>query len=108
MVPGSQSRLPDEERVAATTLGALALSPDNRTIVYVAPQGSTTQLLRRPIDTGTVSPIQGTAGATTPFFSPDGEWIAFYGGTVSWLLVAIVLALIGAVPWLPEPYRSAF
>ena len=68
----------DEERVAATTLGALALSPDSRTIVYVAPRGGTTQLLRRPIDTGTVSPIAGTAGATTPFFSPEGEWIAFF------------------------------
>jgi len=70
--------LPDDERVAATTLGALALSPDSRTIVYVAPWGSTTQLLRRSVDTGTVSAIQGTAGATTPFFSPDGEWIAFF------------------------------
>jgi len=27
--------------------------------------------------------------------------------TVSWVLVAIVLALIAAVPSLPEPYRGA-
>ena len=70
--------LPDEERVAATTVGAMALSPDSRTIVYVGARGNTTQLLLRPIDTAIGTPMPGTADATSPFFSTDGEWIGFF------------------------------
>jgi len=56
---------------------ALALSPDGRTLVYVARRGATTQLYRRQLTSDRAEPIPGTEGAFDPFFSPDGEWIGF-------------------------------
>ncbi|MGH9219646.1 MAG: protein kinase domain-containing protein, partial [Vicinamibacterales bacterium] len=72
--------LPDDERLAQSELGALAMSPDGRSIVYVASRGTTTQLLLRRLDAATSTPLPGTGAAISPFFSPDGEWIAFFAG----------------------------
>jgi serine/threonine-protein kinase len=70
--------LPDDERLAQSDLGALAVAPDGRSIVYAAIRGSTTQLLLRSLATGASTPLPGTVGAISPFYSPDGEWIAFF------------------------------
>ena len=70
--------LPDDERLAQSELGALAMSPDGRSIVYVASRGNTTQLLLRRLDAATSTPLPGTVAAISPFFSPNGEWIAFF------------------------------
>ncbi len=70
--------LPDDERLAATALGAVAMAPDGRSVVYAAGRGTTTQLLLRTLDSATASPLAGTFGAISPFFSPDGQWVAFF------------------------------
>ena len=70
--------LPDDERLASTELGGLALSPDGRAFVYVATRGNTTQLVLRTLDNAATRVLQGTLGAVSPFYSPDGEWIAFF------------------------------
>jgi len=70
--------LPEDERIATTELGAVAMSPDGRVIVYVAGRGNTTQLMVRALDSGTARPLPGTLGAVSPFFSPDGEWVGFF------------------------------
>ena len=70
--------LPDDERLAHSELGALAMSPDGRSIVYVASRGNTTQLLMRRLDAATSTPLPGTVAAISPFFSPEGGWIAFF------------------------------
>jgi Tol biopolymer transport system component len=58
---------------------SVAVSPDGRTVVYVAQGGPPRrQLFRRSLDRTTVESIAGTDGAFQPFFSPDGEWIAFF------------------------------
>ena len=54
------------------------MSPDGRSIVYVAGRGNTTQLMVRALDSGTARPLPGTFGAVSPFFSPDGEWLGFF------------------------------
>jgi hypothetical protein len=51
----------------------LALSPDGRTVVYAGRD----QLYRRVLSELEVLPIPGTNGASQPFFSPDGQWIAY-------------------------------
>jgi len=70
--------LSDDERIANTELGAVAMAPDGRGIVYVSGRGNTTQLMVRSLDSGTARPLLGTFGAVSPFFSPDGEWVGFF------------------------------
>ena len=54
-----------------------ALTPDGRTVVYRARRAGTTQLFRRDLNALDATPIPGTDDATSPFFSPDGQWLAF-------------------------------
>jgi eukaryotic-like serine/threonine-protein kinase len=57
---------------------AVAISPDGANIVYVASRGGApAQLFLRPLDALKAEPVVGTEGAASPFFSPDGQWIAF-------------------------------
>ena len=63
----------------------LALSPDGRTLVVSACRGSCygpeeARLYRRPLNELAFQPIPGTDGAASPFFSPDGESVAFFDG----------------------------
>jgi serine/threonine-protein kinase len=58
----------------------LALSPDGRHLVYRA-AGSTTNgslLFLRPLDQLDARPIGDSENAFSPFFSPDGRWVAFF------------------------------
>jgi len=56
----------------------LALSPDGRHLVYVGYEKGVRRLFLRDMDRLEVSPIPGTDGAEGPFFSPDGQWVAFH------------------------------
>jgi serine/threonine-protein kinase len=70
----------------ATTIGeealwhhALAISSDGKHLAYVdAGEGGGRLLYLRGMDEFKANPLPGTEGAISPFFSPDGEWIAFY------------------------------
>jgi serine/threonine protein kinase len=59
-------------------LNPLAVSPDGRTLVYVGVEEGVRQLYQRPLDQLVAEPIPGTEGADGPFFSPDGEQVAFW------------------------------
>ncbi len=57
---------------------SLAISPDGDTLAFVLQSGTTTRLfVKRPGDLE-VMPMAGTEGARTPFFSPRGQWVAFF------------------------------
>ncbi|HEX6324079.1 MAG TPA: protein kinase, partial [Vicinamibacterales bacterium] len=60
--------------------GALAVSPDGRHIVYVAPHGAGTRLFVRALSDETPRALEGTDGALMPFFSPDNESVGFFSG----------------------------
>ncbi|HET7041706.1 MAG TPA: protein kinase, partial [Gemmatimonadales bacterium] len=86
----SMGFLPDQgfrEGVAGINL---AISPDGRRIVYAGPGETDGQLWLRDRDRLDAVPIPGTAGATNPFFSPDGKSIAFASGAASALTVVPV------------------
>ena len=70
--------LPAGERLGATDFPALAISPDGRFIAYVVTRGVTTQLVLRRLNELTAASIAGTSNATSPFFSPDSQWIGFF------------------------------
>ena len=65
---------PESVRLTNTGRHAVALSPDGTQLVYSANQ----QLYLRSMDDMETTPIRGTEGARSPFFSPDGEWIGFH------------------------------
>jgi Tol biopolymer transport system component len=55
-----------------------AVSPDGRTIVFVAgPPGGPYFLYARTLDDTRPRRIEGTENGMTPAISPDGEWVAF-------------------------------
>ena len=58
--------------------GRLDISPDGSRLAYVGGPGG--QLLIRPRDQLRAVAVPGTQGATTPFFSPDGQQVGFVSG----------------------------
>jgi serine/threonine-protein kinase len=61
----------------ATGGARVALSPDGRALVYSGPADGGNRLWLRPLDQLDATPIAGTEGGTSPFFSPDGKRIGF-------------------------------
>ena len=57
---------------------AIAISPDGSSLVYTGERGGVRQLFLRALGSESSSPIAGTEGAQSPFFSPGGESIAYW------------------------------
>ena len=56
-----------------------AISQDGSQVVYVASDpGKPPQLYLLSLDQRTAVPVPGTENAVQPFFSPDGQWVAFF------------------------------
>lgn len=75
--------LPDSAPLAFSGNGwnegsALAVSPDGARIVYVAQIGEETGLVVRELDQPGFRFLDGTSGAHTPFFSPDGLTLGYF------------------------------
>jgi Tol biopolymer transport system component len=64
-----------------TDLGAaVVMSPDGKTLAFVAGQNGNDRLYVRRLDRKESTVLSGTEGARAPFFSPDGRWVAFFSG----------------------------
>ena len=60
---------------------AAVISPDGTRLAFVTTDGQgQRKLYLRPLDQLQANALSGTEGAANPFFSPDGEWIAFFSG----------------------------
>ncbi len=55
-----------------------AVSPDGNRIAYVAQDSSGNRLYLRNLNEHEASAVPNTSGAGNPFFSPDGDWLAFF------------------------------
>jgi Tol biopolymer transport system component len=71
-------QLPEEAPFLPETRSALAISPDGRQIAYVGGDLADKRLYVRSLDGDAVQPLDGTADAVGPFFSPDGRRIGFF------------------------------
>jgi serine/threonine-protein kinase len=69
--------LPPETSLAQSFRPAVAISPDGSRIAFVANHAGTPQIFLRELNRADATPITGTEGASGPFFSPDGQWVAF-------------------------------
>jgi len=58
----------------------IAVSPDGARLAYVATQGGTQRLFMRMMDALEAQAIPDTDGASSPFFSPDSQWLGFLSG----------------------------
>lgn len=56
------------------------LSPDGTTLAFVGQQRDQRRLYIRKLDQLQAGSLAGTEGADSPFFSPDGQWLAFFAG----------------------------
>jgi eukaryotic-like serine/threonine-protein kinase len=74
----SLGTLPGAPLVQAGATPGLAVSRDGRRVAYIG--GDEPQIYVRDLAVLTPRPIKGTAGATNPFFSPDGAWLGFTAG----------------------------
>jgi Tol biopolymer transport system component len=64
------------------TRADMVLSPDGRYLVFSATRGGKQQLYLRAMDQLEATPMGGTEGTNSPFFSPDGRWVGFWQGVV--------------------------
>ncbi len=73
---GTGSPLSSPERPRAGS--SIAVSRDGRRLVYVSRRSAGAVLVLRPIDRTEETVLRGTEGGFGPFFSPDGNWVAFF------------------------------
>ncbi len=61
-----------------TAPASFAIAPDGRQVVFVASDNGQSELWLRSLENGAQRALRGTAGATYPFWSPDGRSIGFF------------------------------
>jgi Tol biopolymer transport system component len=70
--------------VGAATLGngrrAFVISPDGRHLAFSGVQAGENALYLRDLSSHGVRKLEGTENGFDPFFSPNGQWIAFFAG----------------------------
>lgn len=59
---------------------APVVAPDGRSIAFTANEAAGTRLFVRELDSLDAKPIAGTEGAALPFWSPDGQSLAYFIG----------------------------
>jgi serine/threonine protein kinase/Tol biopolymer transport system component len=68
---------PPDARLYSDQFGNLAVTPDGSHLAVVLVEGGVQQIYLRALDDPKISPVEGTRDASTPFFSPDGQWLGF-------------------------------
>jgi Tol biopolymer transport system component len=66
------------QELATDATQAVALSSDGVRLAYVAAENSISRLYIHRLDQFSAVEIPDSEGATFPFFSPTGEWVAFF------------------------------
>ncbi|HXG70117.1 MAG TPA: protein kinase, partial [Gemmatimonadaceae bacterium] len=66
--------------LAVQVAPAVALSPDGRTLALVSASNNRNIISIRRLDQLQTTVLAGTTEGFGPFFSPDGQWLAFFAG----------------------------
>jgi serine/threonine-protein kinase len=73
--------LPAGVELGSTNLLPLAVSHDGTRVAYVGLHDGKNQIYVRALSESAAKALEGTEGGDGPFFSPDGQWIAFFAGS---------------------------
>lgn len=82
----------------------VAISPDGNRVVYRGSRSDSGFLYVRYVDDLVARRLPGTASASVPFFSPDGEWIGFQQGSALRVLRmagGAPITLVDRIPYMP-------
>ena len=73
--------IPPDQQLDTISGPAVVISPDGSRLAYVIrDRGSNSgKLYVREMDNRAATLLSGAGGADVPFFSPDGQWIGFFG-----------------------------
>ena len=66
-----------DEQGLAGQVSIFAISPDGARVAFVGGAGGG-RLYVREIESAELRPLEETDGASSPFFSPDGRWLAYF------------------------------
>jgi Tol biopolymer transport system component len=69
---------PGESLVFSTNQGGLAISPDGKTLAFVATNQGTPMIWLRPLNSPIARPLTGTEGGYYPFWSPESRSLGFF------------------------------
>jgi hypothetical protein len=72
--------LPASQQLSQADGSLMIFSPDGKSLVAPVAQNGRQVFVRRRLDEASVRPIEGTDGASEPFFSPDGRWLGLLAG----------------------------
>ena len=70
--------LPATDQIPFDDMPVLDLSRDGTKLVFIADHDGRRQLYVRTRNRIDPTPVSGTDGASSPFFSPDGQWVGFF------------------------------
>ena len=70
--------LPPQQELSVNNTQAVVISPNGKTLAYVASDKGVPHLYTRRLDQFESVAIPDSEGTTFPFFSPNGDWIAFF------------------------------
>jgi serine/threonine-protein kinase len=70
--------IPLDDRGIYGQTGVLAIAPDGSRIAFIEGLTGKGPIYLREIDGDELRPLEGTAGASSPFFSPDGRWVGYF------------------------------
>jgi len=76
--PHLSINLPDGDEVADGGRAPVAVSRDGQRVAYLGARNGQTMVYVRALADPEPKAVPGTEGARSPFFSPDGEWVAFF------------------------------
>lgn len=73
---GPEQRVVSLDLEVGSGVSQPAISPDGRTLAFVA----NGRLAIRKLAQTKITPLAGTEGASSPFFSPDAQWVGYFAG----------------------------
>ena len=72
--------LPEGVELGSTNLLPIAFSRDGGRLAFVGERDGKNQIFVRTLGEPEAKALEGTQGGEGPFFSPDGQWVAFFAG----------------------------